>query len=524
LSGEGTYGIRQYDLEVKGGMGYDGYIVLAGNLEQGGVEVRLVLDDETILTETIPTLTSEYQSYPLRFEPDVSSKNVQIEIVSNGVGEFRIGTVSMMPENNIRGWRADVVDLVKQLDSPIYRWPGGNFVSGYDWRDGIGERDARPPRSNPAWSGIEPNDVGIHEFMDLMEILDSEAFIAVNTGLGTAQEAAEQVAYVNSPADTPLGRLRAENGHPEPYNVIWWAVGNEMYGDWQLGNMPVEEYVHKHNEVAQAMWDVDPDIKLVAVGDASGEFGAWSEAMMRYSAEYMDLISEHIYTRELVNVEDHTRQLVDQIRSRAESHRRYREIIPGLAEKDIRIAMDEWNYWYGQYIYGELGVQYHLKDALGIARGFHEFFRHSDLYFMANYAQTVNVIGAIKTTGTEAIFDATALPLLLYRQQFGTIPVHAESSYGSYDVSVAWTPEMDALTVAIVNPTPEKGTITLEVDGAALQNNARRWIISHPDPMAHNVPGEPQVLDIKEDTVSNTSVLEVPGYGVVLYRINAETL
>ena len=171
-----------------------------------------------------------------------------------------------MPADNILGWRADTLALLKELDSPVYRWPGGNFVSGYDWKDGIGDPDRRPPRKNPAWKGVEPNDVGLHEFMDLMREIGAEPFVAVNTGLGEVDAAAEQVQYANGAADTPMGKLRAENGHPQPFGVEWWAIGNEMYGDWQLGHMPLEQYVEKHKAVVDAMRAVDPTIRPIAVG------------------------------------------------------------------------------------------------------------------------------------------------------------------------------------------------------------------------------------------------------------------
>jgi len=246
LPGDGTTaGIRQPGLALVKGKKYTGRIVLAGDPEAEPVEVRLVLDDGSVLSQKIEKLTSEYQSYPIQFIATTSSKKAQLEIISTGKGRFAIGTVSLMPADNIKGWRSDVVALLKELNSPIYRWPGGNFVSGYNWRDGIGDSDKRPPRKNPAWKGVEHNDVGIHEFMELMDILGAEPYIAVNTGLGTVEEVAEEVEYCNGSADTPMGKLRAQNGHPEPYHVTWWAVGNEMYGSWQLGHMPLAEYVKK---------------------------------------------------------------------------------------------------------------------------------------------------------------------------------------------------------------------------------------------------------------------------------------
>ncbi|MFH1942460.1 MAG: alpha-L-arabinofuranosidase C-terminal domain-containing protein, partial [bacterium] len=449
-----------------------------------------------------------------------SSDNAVLEIVSRGSGSLRVGTVSLMPADHIKGFRADVIALLKELDSPIYRWPGGNFVSGYDWRDGIGERDRRPPRKNPAWTGVEHNDVGIHEYMDLMELIGAEPFIAVNTGLGTMEEVGEEVEYCNSSADTPTGRLRAENGHPESFRVKWWAVGNEMYGSWQLGHMPLEEYVKKHNRVVEAMRRVDPSIRLVAVG----EVGRWSQTMLKECGDYMDLLSEHIYVQEKPGVLGHVNWLGEEIKRKADAHRKYRQEIPGLAEKDIRIAMDEWNYWYGDYLYGELGVRYHLKDALGTAAGLHEYFRNNDLYFMANYAQTVNVIGAIKTTKTDAAFETTGLVLKLYRKHFGTIPVEVRGTSGLLDVFAALSVDEKILTLSVVNPTLEKQDLPVQFEGISLTGAGRKWEIAGSDPMAYNEPGKKPRIVIGEKGVKGISdKLKLPLLSITLYALDVQS-
>jgi len=514
---ESAAGIRQEGLAVVKGKNYTGRIILAGNKETLPISVQLVLDSGEILSQQINKISPEFQTYPLTFTAASSSDSVRIEIISKGKGEFKIGTLSLMPADNIKGWRKDVVALLKELGSPIYRWPGGNFVSGYNWRDGIGQRDKRPPRKNPAWKGIEHNDVGIHEYMELMELLGAEPFIAVNTGLGTVEEVAEEVQYCNGSADTPMGKQRSQNGHPQPYNVKWWAVGNEMYGSWQLGHVPLEEYVKKHNLAAEAMWNVDPSIKLVAVG----EVGKWSETMLKMCSSHMNLISEHIYCKEGRDVIRHTKQLSQQIKRKANAHRRYRRQIEQLSSKDIRIAMDEWNFWYGDYIYGELGVRYHLKDALGVAIGLHEYFRNSDLYFMANYAQTVNVLGCIKTTKTDAAFETTGLVLKLYRNNFGTLPVTVAGDTGPLDVTAAWTSDRKALTVGIVNPTEQDQQLTIDLKGAQLTGTGKLWLIAHFDPMAYNEPGKELEVVIEEKPLADVSdTLNVPPLSVCLYKLN----
>jgi alpha-N-arabinofuranosidase len=328
----------------------------------------------------------------------------------------------------------------------------------------------------------------------LCRLLNTEPYIAVNSGLGDSRSAVEEIEYANAPPDRPGGRLRASNGHREPYGVHWWGIGNEMFGDWQLGYMGLEKYIPKHNAFAKAMRAADPSIKLIAVGAV----GPWSEGMLRKCADQTDLMSEHFYCGE--NEKDlvaYVRQIPDNIRRIATAHRDYRKRLDSLKGKDIRIAMDEWNYWGGPDIYGEGGVAYHLKDALGIAAGLHEYARQSDIVLMANYAQTVNVLGCIKTTKTAACFDTTGLVLKLYRTHFGVTPVAVEAP-APLDVAAAWTADRKALTIGIVNPTMKPVEVSLDIAGAKLKGGGTGWQIAGSDPMAHNAPGKEPPVKIEK--------------------------
>jgi len=514
-------GIRQNELHVVAGRTYTGRIVLAGEAAVLPLSIELRSATGETKTVTIDRLDAGFQTYPFELTPAFSSDSASLEIFSEGTGRFRIGTVSLMPADNIKGWRKDVVALLRELNSPIYRWPGGNFVSGYNWRDGIGDPDKRPPRKNPAWKGIEHNDVGIHEYMELMELIDAEPFIAVNTGLGTVQEVAEEIQYCNGAANTEMGKLRAANGHPESYGVKWWAVGNETYGDWQLGHMPLSEYVEKHKQMAEAIRDVEPDAGLIAVGHV----GEWSATMLSNASDHMDLLSEHIYATGSNDATEHMEQVANLIGNVAKAHRRYRDSIPGLAQKDIRIAMDEWNFWYGDYLYGELGVRYFHKDALGVAKGLHEYFRNSDLFFMANYAQTVNVIGCIKTTPTAAGFATTGLPLKLYRQHFGNIPVAVNAGSSDLDMVAAMSPDRKYLTLAIVNTKAEKQEIAFDFGDSRIGHTGKQWLIQHDDLMAYNDPGQAPAVEIEaSDITLEDHQMEVRPYAIYLIRLGIREL
>jgi alpha-L-arabinofuranosidase len=234
-------------------------------------------------------------------------------------GDVLLGPPSLMPADNVDGLRADTLALLKQLNGTVYRWPGGNFVSGYDWRDGIGDRDRRPPRKNPAWTGVEHNDFGTDEFIAFCREINTEPMIAVNTGFGDAYSAAQWVEYCNSGAKTIAGGWRAKNGSKQPYGVKYWCVGNEMFGPWQLGFMQMQHYTLKNNLVVDAMRKVDPTVVLTAVGDLttinkdhdpdqakSGK--TCSHIMLEQCADHMDLLSEHFYEGRLPWTQNGSRQ------------------------------------------------------------------------------------------------------------------------------------------------------------------------------------------------------------------------
>jgi len=517
LKGSGRPGgIFQGDLALIKGKSYVGRIVLTADPSAVPVEASLVWGEgpQDRQTVSIEDMSNDYRTFPLAFTAGASTENARLEITSKGNESFRIGAVSLMPADNIEGFRPDVLALLKELDSPVYRWPGGNFVSGYNWKDGIGDPDRRPPRKNPAWLGIEHNDVGIHEFLDLCRLINTEPYITVNSGQGSEALAAEEVEYVNGISSTPMGTVRAENGRLEPWGVKWWSIGNEMYGDWQLGHMPLGDYVKKHNRFAEVMRAEDPTIKIVGVGAV----GPWTEGMLANCAGHMDLISEHFYVGEMPGLLSHVSQVPREVRRIAQAHRGYRKSISALKGKEIPVALDEWNYWYGPELYGQIGTRYFLKDALGVAAGINEYARQSDIIFMANYAQTVNVIGAIKTTKTAAAFDTTGLVLKLYRAQFGALPVTVAGAPEPLDVMAAWTDGKKALTVSIVNPMPEALALSFSLKGLGLPKTAKVYRIAGADPMAYNEPGKEPVVKIEEtDAAPFSGKLTIPPLSISIY-------
>ena len=200
--------------------------------------------------------------------------------------------------------------------------------------------------------------------------------------------------------------------------------------------------------------------------------------------------------------------------------------LPQLADKDIRIAMDEWNYWFRPYVYGELACIYRLRDALGIAAGIHEYSRSTDIISMAHYAQTVNVIGCIKTTKTAAAFETTGLSLMLYRNHYGTIPVEvSRPTAGPIDVAAAWTEDRRALTVGVVNSHRTSQRISLELQGARLAGSGTLWAIEgqSADPTLYNQPGQSPQVEIGQKQLTGIDrLLELPPLSVSVFRLDVK--
>lgn len=507
--------IRQHDLGVVKGKTYTGYIWLRAS--GGDPSVRITLDPAGDPVEIKPA-GGEYQRFAYEFTASETTDKATLT-VSVRDGDVRVGTLSLMPADNVEGMRADTLKLLKQLNSPLYRWPGGNFVSGYDWRDGIGDRDRRPPRTNPAWTGVEHNDFGMHEFIRLCELLHSEPLITINMGFEGAFSAEAEFEYANGSSDTHWGARRVANGSEKPFNVKYWCIGNEMWGDWQLGFMSAEDYQTKHNWVMDRLRKNHPD--FVAIG--SGDAGPWSRGLLENSADRMDLIAEHFYIFDpSENVAEHVNKVPLAIRRKADYHRQTQHELGLLEDRPVPIAMTEWNYWYGPHPYGELGTVYYLKDALGIAAGIHEYARCSDIIGAAFYAQTVNVIGCIKTTKTDAFLATTALPLIMYREHFGTIPVELDTGYAAQlglDIAAAWTEDRKTLTIAVVNANPTAKTIDLNFENVRPQGTADKWWFAGENPHLLNSADETNLVIQHADGVDLGKPVEVPGYSSTIYRI-----
>jgi len=319
------------------------------------------------------------------------------------------------PSADEDGFRGDVIEMTRELGVSTVRYPGGNFVSGYRWEDGVGPRDQRPTRLDLAWHSSDPNLIGVDEFMTWTKKSGTEPMMAVNLGTRGVQEALDLLEYCNVRGGTRLSDLRRANGAAEPHDIRMWCLGNEMDGPWQIGHKTAYEYGRLAAETASAMRMVDPDLELVACGSsgvAIPTFGVWEATVLGETYEHVDLISAHAYYCEedgdlgsfLASAVDMD-HFIDSVAATADSVRAAKKV-----SKRINISFDEWNVWYQHRAesvppQGDdwpvapvlLEDRYNVADAVVVGNLLISLLRHTDRVHAASLAQLVNVIAPIMT-------------------------------------------------------------------------------------------------------------------------------
>lgn len=554
-------GITQFGLALKSSAPYRGRIVVWAD-PGVKVNVKLIWGDaaEQTLTQKIAT-TKKWRTQTFQFNPKVDTDSARLEIVGTGKGRFGVGAVSLMPADNVRGFRADTLALMKEMRCPILRMPGGNFVSAYDWKHTIGDADKRPPIYDPVWRAVQPNDVGVDELLQLCELIDSVPFWCVNTGFGEPRSGAELLEYVNGAVDTTWGKQRAANGRKKPYAVKYWAVGNEMYGHWQMGHMARDQYTVKHNLFVDAMRAVDPSIYIVAPGGFVDEMTTgqgifiegqpevkvgserdWAYGMFKDSWGKFDALGTHAYppqnkrfdlkTGKLFDVQqslnEWARQPANRVRTMVDAWEEYKKHFPKLNEGHIKVFFDEWAY----------SFQDSLKNSLAIALAFHEFFRHTDFIDMAGFTMATGWLDFNRTSST---VSARGRIFQLYQQHFGNIPivvdgnsptpkpqypvggdqpkVNAGSATYPLDVSAALTADGKALVVAVVNATEQVQSLELNISDFIFSATGRSWKFTGLGPDAKNTVGKsPEVLTVEADFDASQKILQIAAVSVEFYR------
>jgi alpha-L-arabinofuranosidase len=578
LDASTPHGIRQSGIALVTGKKYTGQIWLRAT-PGTKVKVALVWGEGANFRQTValPVPPSTYKEFPFTFTAGGDTDAGAFEISGTGAGNLHIGAVSLMPADNLDGFRPEVIALLKQLHSGFWRLPGGNFISDFNWYDSVGPRDKRPPDFDYAWNAMQTNDVGMDEFMTLCRLIGVEPYITVNAGFGDAHSAAEEVEYMNGAISTPIGAMRARNGHPEPYRVKFWDIGNEPYGPWQLGRTDLKYYLLKHNEFAKAMRAADPSITLLASGSMPEEAilegvaadwhipldqagicsdADWTCGFLQHDWGNFDGITEHWYTRAGVRwdreraekgikvgrleagyvpdqetVLEWVRRPSDRVHLKGEEWQEYEQRFPEMKTKKIFMSNDEYAY---------TGGQTNLKLALAYAMVFNEMLRETDFLRMTAFTMGISTLDFDQTAAT---LNTNGLLFKLYGEHLGagSIPVALignspqpaptqhivgdmpRTSAGSptypLDMVAALSADRRFLTLAVVNATESAQMFSLNVNGARLTGNATLWQMTGKDLDAANHVGQPPQVEVKETATGEAPTsLSVAPISVDIYR------
>lgn len=397
------------------------------------------------------------------------------------------------PTANKDGFRQDVIDLVRELGVTTVRYPGGNFVSGYNWEDGVGPKDERPRRLDLAWHTLEPNWVGVDEFMKWAKAADVEPMMAVNLGTRGVAEATALLEYTNIKCGTARSDERRRNGGEDPYNVSMWCLGNEMDGPWQTGHKTAKEYGRLAAETARAMRQIQPDLELVACGSSSSympTFGSWEHTVLTETYDLVDMISAHAYYFE----EDGD---IDSFLASPVNMDRFIEAVAATADsvkaagghdKEIGISFDEWNVWYQEATPSEpptgddwpiapalLEDHYSVADAVVVGGLLISLLKHTDRVYSASQAQLVNVIAPIMTEAGGKVWkqttfhpfaQASAIASGQVVQSVLCSPEHETRKYGTVPIidAVATRDQASNQTALFVVNRSVDEPIALEID------------------------------------------------------------
>jgi len=575
------HGIRQSGIALVKGKRYTGRIVVKASAG-AQITVWLAWGQGTSERQTIvlAPLATTYETIPLSFVAQADASDGAIEITGTGSGSFQLGAISLMPADNIHGFRSDTIALLKEIQSGFWRF-GGNYTSNYTWYNAIGDVDKRPPEWDSAWNQMQTNDLGMDEFAEFCKLIGVEPYISVNAGLGDAHSAAEQVEYMNGPVSTYMGALRAKNGHAAPYRVKFWNIGNEPWGPWQIGRTDTKYFLQKHNDFAKAMRKVDSSIVLIASGEMLedgnvpgpqraqniGNLGPlystdadWTGSFLKSCMGNLDGMAEHWYASPGVHfdrekaktlppdansdqanvkvpqtLQEFARYPANIVRVKAEEWQGYMQRYSAISAKKIFLSLDEWAYFGGDF-----GSSPSLKQALAYGMVFNEMLRNTDSIPMAAHTMGTSTLDYNQTTST---LNGLGLVFKMYSNTFpGTVPVtvggnapqpepkypaggdQPRQSSGSptypLDVYAALSPDRKTMHVAVVNATESVQTLDLGLTGVHAAGPAKILRLEGSGLNAANHVGKPAELAVKETTASEPmAATTIPPISVSIFSI-----
>jgi len=548
-------GISQTGFDVLAGREYVAEAWIRAKPASASVSFRLESSDGQVAAHAEATLIEgDFRRYEVRLRPDRDLRPAVFRIAFNSPGAQWIGAASLMPADNIDGVRRDVFDLLVRLKPSILRWPGGGYTDSYDWRKAIGPRERRPPQDLLPFGqpfgydhGMDPNDFGTDEFLRLCERLGAQPYISANFGSGTPEMAAAWVEYCNGPATSTWGRRRAQDGHPRPWGVHSWSVGNEIWGPMEPGHTNAQGYVAFFLPIARAMRQVDPSIAITAVGQFDEvDRRDWNVPVLENAWQQMDLLSMHHYYptgfvppplqndpvalyKAIVAEPDQLEQGLREMIAMAD------RITAG--RKKILLALDEWNEWDWNYamvhdgpdrslvnqfidLINRSGLDFNQTERDGIfgARVLHVLMRLSDRVPIGIRTHVINSLGAIRTDSTRAYLTASGETMELYAQHSGSVLLKLDQHAPLFDVpqtgwkgislldaAATYDPTTRTVFLHLINLSPDAVLRTnISIAGGTPRPEGKSWQIAPADFLSRNDFGVTNVA-IEETAVRGIS-------------------
>jgi alpha-N-arabinofuranosidase len=465
------------------------------------------------------TLSDAWSKYTAEFIASEDTDDGRVRIAAQGNGTFWIDSASLMGADNYHGMRADLIEAVKALKATLLRYPGGCFADSYHWKDGVGDRDRRPERWSYMWNEWEPNDFGTDEYMEFLRLTGMEPHITTNYLTGTAQEAAQWVQYANGSAETPMGRLRARNGHPEPYGVKLWAVGNEVQqlcSDQYIGANDVNRYAERFKEYRSRILEEDPSVRVMAVGAGPGPL-QWNHDLLTRVPDAGPL-GLSIYTGEGSRIDDFDTKIMD-------LNHFYRHLVAEPLDFDHQLsdavqsigklspqnhpllAVTEFQAW---WLTEKVDEDFRLCNALYVASIYNSLLRRAKEVSIAEIESLINVQGIIEASQTSLKLTPEYFACLLYRLHTGdtVVSTSTESSMVDFNPRLSMLDSIATLSdgnrtlhLAVVNRDEDHVVNTrIRVQGWAPATGtiARVFELNGKDKVAANPFGSTENVNIRE--------------------------
>ncbi len=436
----------------------------------------------------------------------------------SGANTVSLSRLLLFPDDHLNGWEPEVVRFLREARLPLLRFPGGNFVSGYHWRDGVGPLDQRPALPNPAWNEVEWNHAGTDDWLRLCELTGAEPFICINAGNAGPEEARQWVEYVNGSATTPMGRLRAANGRIKPYNVRLWEVGNELYGNWQIGHTNGPGYAERYPRYVSAMRAADPNLLFIA----NGHDAAWNNAVVERNGALVRSISEHPLIGSNIAPESDPLEVwlglvafadgyLERLRSLVTEPMRRAGLEPKVAVTEMQIFTNR----------PSLPNNKTVAEALWLASLLHTSFRSDGLVELITHSALLNHGGGLGKNRSIVYAEPVWWATHLYSSQSGDVPVAVRldspvfSTSGKFitrrenvpyvDASALLDPKAKVLSVFLINRNPASAyTTSVSVPGAP--SSALRATLAAKDLLARNTWDSPNAIRPQESEAVLASV------------------